>query len=121
MSTSKVNRYIVFAAVMISTLLCTISTAQSTESLFTKSITVFSLSELSNNPAFRPFTALDQRLEKSLPYQRSVVLKGNPGWIIGTKEFGWFCKAEWELEKRTNLPLRFRLGSLQEANRLEGK
>ena len=41
--------------------------------------------------------------------------------LLGTREYGWFCKAEWKLEKQTKLPLRIRLGSLQEANRLEGK
>ena len=34
---------------------------------------------------------------------------------------GYFCRKEVEIEKMTRLPLRFRLGSLQEVNRLEGK
>ena len=34
---------------------------------------------------------------------------------------GYFCRKEVEIEKMTHLPLRFRLGSLQEVNRLEGK
>jgi hypothetical protein len=31
------------------------------------------------------------------------------------------CRAEWKLQKATGLPLRIRLGSLQDSNYLEGK
>ncbi|PSL35501.1 hypothetical protein [Chitinophaga ginsengisoli] len=37
------------------------------------------------------------------------------------QHFGFFCKKEWNWEKQTQLPVKLRLGSYQEAQRLEGK
>jgi hypothetical protein len=38
-----------------------------------------------------------------------------------TQHFGMMCKKELAIEKATKIPLRFRLGSLQQCNYLEGK
>lgn len=37
------------------------------------------------------------------------------------QNIGVFCKKEWEFEKVTKIPLKVRIGSLQQCNWLEGK
>lgn len=40
---------------------------------------------------------------------------------FATCDYGFFCRQELKIEKTTNFPVRFRLGSLEQCNYYEGK
>lgn len=42
-----------------------------------------------------------------------------PGLYVS--QLGFFCKQEIKLEKATKIPFRFRLGSVEDCDRMEGK
>jgi hypothetical protein len=50
-------------------------------------------------------------------YLNNKVLPAN----FYSSQLGFFCKKEWKLESATKVPFRFRLGSVQYCDWLEGK
>jgi hypothetical protein len=56
-------------------------------------------------------------------YQNKPIISTTP--IISsnfyTQNFGFFCKKELQLEKITKIPFKFRLGSVQQCDWMEGK
>jgi hypothetical protein len=69
--------------------------------------------------------ALFQPFFKSFPQSPSFFLtKNDPvrvSWGSPFSHWGIMCIGEYKLEKKTGIPFRFRLGSLEYVNKLEGK
>jgi hypothetical protein len=54
-----------------------------------------------------------------LPFAQNPLISVQPDHF--NRHIGFFCRQEWKLEKSTRILLRFRLGSLDYVNKMEGK
>lgn len=69
------------------------------------------------------FSSKKEELDSSIT-SVSDLKKSTPQIVpanFSTCEYGFFCKEELNMEKATKLPIRIRLGSLQQCNYYEGK
>jgi hypothetical protein len=70
--------------------------------------------------------------KKGLPFAADTATMPLPAWgpsvqltvvpaSFSTSQWGFFCRQELKWEKTIKVPFRFRLGSVQQCDRLEGK
>jgi hypothetical protein len=58
-------------------------------------------------------------IQKNLFTEMAGPLKLNGGYYV--QHLGFFCTSEYKIEKSTHVSIKFRLGSLEYCNHLEGK
>lgn len=59
--------------------------------------------------------------KEDLPGRNSFMKSYSTELFIPQQKSGYFCRFEWKLEKYSNIPFKFRLGSVDKIERLEGK
>ncbi len=69
------------------------------------------------NRFYLGFSKLKTTLQDKPIISASPIISSN----FYTQNFGFFCKKELQLEKITKIPFKFRLGSVQQCDWMEGK
>ena len=72
------------------------------------------------NDYFKKDTLAIQHISTTSTFPSNPLLKSIPENYY-LQNIGVICKQEWKFEKATKIPLRIRMGSLQQCNWLEGK
>jgi len=69
-------------------------------------------------PAVSPQQLTYRAVSDSVRFQPQLKVISKDQYVRG---LAFFCKQEWKFEKTTGIPVRFRVGSLDQCNFLEGK
>lgn len=72
------------------------------------------------NDYFKNNKSAIQHISTTSTFPSNPLLKSIPENFY-LQNIGVICKQEWKFEKATKIPLRIRMGSLQQCNWLEGK